>query len=80
MIIDDRIYRKNFYQTLLRCVTHDESQRILHEFHYRFSGGHYSGPTTASKVLQVGYYWPTILQDAFNIYENTINVTDIWEK
>jgi len=25
VIIDDHIYRKNFDQTLLRCVTHDES-------------------------------------------------------
>lgn len=55
-MIDNHIYRKNIDQTLLRCVTHDESQRILHELHYRFLGGHYSGPTTAAKVLQARYY------------------------
>jgi len=45
VMIDDHLYRKNFDQTLLICVTHDESQRILHEFHYGFSSGNYSGPT-----------------------------------
>jgi len=55
-MIDDHLYRKNFDQTLLRCVTHDEAKRILHEFHYRFSGGHYSNPTTATKLLQARYY------------------------
>ena len=60
VMIYDYIYRKKIDQTLLICVTHDEAQRILHEFYYGFFGGHYNGPTTAAKVLQVGYYWPTI--------------------
>jgi len=69
MMVDDRFYRKHFDQTLLRCVTHDKARRILHEFHYEFSRGHYSGPTTATKILQVEYYWPTIFKDSFKIFQ-----------
>lgn len=66
-MINDHLYRKNFDQTLLRCVTHDKALRILHEFHYGLFGGYYSGPTTTTKILQVGYYWPIIFQDSFKI-------------
>lgn len=41
-MVDDNIYYNNFYGTLLRFVSQDESTRILHEFHYGFSGGHFS--------------------------------------
>jgi len=67
MMVDNRIYKKSFDQTLLRCVTWDEAQRILHEFHYGLSRGNYSGPTTTTKILQARYYWPTMFQDSFKI-------------
>lgn len=35
--------------------------------HYGFFGEHYSGSTTIAKVLQAGYYWPTIFKDSFKI-------------
>jgi len=66
-MIDDLLYKNVFDQTLLKCVTQDESYKILNEFHYGFSGGHYNGLTIATKVLQDGYYWPTIFQYSFKI-------------
>lgn len=48
-------------------MTQDEAKRILHEFHYRFSREHYNGPTTMEKILQAGYYCPTIFQDSLKI-------------
>lgn len=50
-VIDDSLYKNNFDRTLLNCVTEEEFQRILHEFHYGFFKGHYSESTTATKVL-----------------------------
>lgn len=32
-----------------------------------FFGGHYSGPTIATKILHEGYYFPTVFQDSFKI-------------
>ena len=67
MVIEDNLYRNFFDETLLRCVTQEEAQIILHEFHYGFSRGHYSGTTAIIKILQVRSYWPTIFQDAYKI-------------
>lgn len=50
-MINDRLYRKNFDGTLLRCVTKDEAKRIIYEFHHGFFEGYYSGPTTIAKIL-----------------------------
>ena len=37
---------------------------VLEACHSLPVGGHHSGIRTAHKILQVGYYWPTIHQDA----------------
>ena len=36
---------------------------ILH-CHSLECGGHFSGQRTAAKVLQLGFYWPTLFKDA----------------
>ena len=28
------------------------------------TGGHYGSDIAAQKILQVGYYWPTLIKDA----------------
>jgi len=64
-----KLFRNVFDQTLLRCVTQDESQRILHEFYYGFFGGHYSGPSTIVKILKASYYFSTMFNDSFKIVQ-----------
>jgi hypothetical protein len=49
---------------LRRCVTGDEAQSILWHCHNSPYGGHYNGVRTATKILQSGFYWPTIFKDA----------------
>lgn len=53
-MIYDSLYRNKFDGNLLRYVTQEEAQRILHEFHYELSKRHYSGPTTVSKSYRLG--------------------------
>jgi len=36
----------------------------LHECHASAYGGHYGSERTATKVLQAGFYWPTVFKDA----------------
>ena len=43
-----------------RCVPEDEQSKILQEFHASSYGGHFTGDKTAHKILQSGFYWPTI--------------------
>lgn len=42
-------------------------QDILHHCHSSNHGGHFGGQRTAIKVLQSGFYWPTIFKDAYSI-------------
>ena len=37
---------------------------ILLHCHSLECGGHFNGQRTAAKVLQAGFYWPTLFKDA----------------
>ncbi|CAN6455744.1 unnamed protein product [Victoria cruziana] len=52
-------------QVFRRCVPEEEFQSILSFCHAKACGGHYSGRKTAAKVLQSGFYWPTLHKDAY---------------
>ncbi|CAN6476444.1 unnamed protein product [Victoria cruziana] len=52
-------------QVFRRCVPEEEFQSILSFCHAKACGGHYSGKKTAAKVLQSGFFWPTLHKDAY---------------
>jgi len=45
-------------------VTSREAQNILWHCHNSPYGGHFNGERTAAKVLQSGFFWPTLFKDA----------------
>ncbi|GJV45302.1 reverse transcriptase domain-containing protein [Tanacetum coccineum] len=47
-----------------RCVSGLETRTILDQCHHGPTGGHYGPNTTAKKVLDSGFYWPTIIKEA----------------
>ncbi|CAM8914223.1 unnamed protein product [Rhodiola kirilowii] len=47
------------------CVVEEEMRNILFHCHASQYGGHGSGTKTAAKVLQCGFYWPTLFKDAY---------------
>ncbi|GKC46751.1 DNA-directed DNA polymerase [Tanacetum coccineum] len=47
-----------------RCVSGPETRTILDQCHYGPTVGHYGPNTTAKKVLDLGFYWPTIIKEA----------------
>ena len=48
-----------------RCVPESEQGRILYECHASSYGGHFEGDKTTHKILQQGFYWPTMFKDFF---------------
>ena len=52
-------------QITRRCVPNDEQIRILTFFHSEACGGHFSARKTVDKILQAGFYWPTLFKDCF---------------
>ncbi|KAM2846500.1 hypothetical protein COP1_000026 [Malus domestica] len=51
-------------QIIRRCVHDSEVQSILNFCHTYACGGHFGTERTAHKVLECGFYWPTIFKDA----------------
>lgn len=49
---------------LRRCVTREESRSITWHCHNSPYAYHYSGEQTTAKVLQAGFYWPSLFKDA----------------
>lgn len=45
------------------CVTHEESEHILNDFHSRACGGHLFGSTPFQTILHARYFWPMTFKD-----------------
>ena len=58
------LYRHCADQVIRRCVPKDEMYNILNHCHTLSCGGHFGGQRTAAKVLQSGFYWPSLFKDA----------------
>ena len=58
------LYRHCADQVIRRCVPEDEMHNILDHCHTLPCGGHFGGQRTAAKVLQSGFYWPSLFKDA----------------
>ena len=46
-----------------RCVPNEEKEGILHHCHGLECGGHFSTDRTVAKMLQSGFFWPTMFKD-----------------
>jgi len=51
---------KNHEGVLLNCLTKDEADKVLKEFHAWDYGGHLYWKSTIDKILRVISYWPTL--------------------
>ena len=58
------LYKTGPNLIIRRCVKEDEMHDILKASHDGPCGGHFSDKRTAYKILQSGYYWPTLFRDA----------------
>ena len=54
-------------QIIRKCVPKGEQQGILNHCHDSACGGHFASQKTAMKVLQAGFYWPSLFKDAYTI-------------
>ena len=43
-----------------------EQQGILSHYHENACGGHFASHKTTMKVLQSGFYWPSLFKDALS--------------
>ena len=58
------LYKHCADQVIRRCVPEEEMGSILSHCHTLPCGGCFRGQRIAAKVLQSGFYWPTLFKDA----------------
>ncbi|GJX67053.1 reverse transcriptase domain-containing protein [Tanacetum coccineum] len=58
-----------------RCVSGPETRTILDQCHHRPTGGHYRPNITPKKVLDSGFYWPTIIKEAHTLVQEACQKT-----
>jgi len=57
------LFKVSTNSLIRRCVAGEEANRIMWHCHSSAYGGHHSGERTAAKVLQSGFWWPTLFKD-----------------
>jgi hypothetical protein len=52
-------------QIIRRCIFAHDQSNVISFCHDHAYGGHFSTKKTTAKILQCGFYWPTLFRDAY---------------
>ncbi|GJS19789.1 reverse transcriptase domain-containing protein [Tanacetum coccineum] len=63
-IINGTLYKKSFLGLWLRCVGPLQANYVLREIHEGSCNMHIGTRSVVAKALRIGYYWPTMHEDA----------------
>ena len=63
-LIDEQLFKRSLNGLYLKCLTTEQGQYVLAEFHEGICGNHPGGRTLAHRAHTQGYYWPTMKSDA----------------
>nr|XP_023904956.1 uncharacterized protein LOC112016665 [Quercus suber] len=63
-ILNDTLYKRGFSMPYLRCVDEGDAEYILREVHEGICGDHAGSRSLVRKIMQTGYFWPTMQDDA----------------
>ncbi|XP_027182223.1 uncharacterized protein LOC113780640 [Coffea eugenioides] len=61
---EGELYKRSYLGPWLKCVTPEAGRQILREIHEGLCGAHIGHRMLARKTLLLGYFWPSIRQDA----------------
>ncbi|XP_025630274.1 uncharacterized protein [Arachis hypogaea] len=65
-VLGNTLYRRGHSQPLLKCISNKEAEKVMAETHEGVCENHIGGRALAAKILQTGYYWPTIKRDCIS--------------
>ena len=60
VLIKDVLYKRGFSRSYLRCLGPEEADYVIREVHEGIYGNHSGARSLVHKLIQVGYYWPTM--------------------
>ncbi|WMV58375.1 hypothetical protein MTR67_051760 [Solanum verrucosum] len=58
------LFKQGVDQVLRRCIPEYEVKQVLEIFHASLYTGHHGGERTTHKVLQSGFFWPSLFNDS----------------
>ncbi|XP_074377966.1 uncharacterized protein LOC141719482 [Apium graveolens] len=64
MVMDNKMFKKSSTGILERCLKKHEADMVLRDAHEGECGNHTNERNLSLKILFLGYYWPTLRQDA----------------
>ena len=70
---DPFLYKYCGDQIVRRCIPNSEFESVLQFCHDGICGGHFSGHKTVAKILQCGFYWPTLFKDTFKYCKSCLS-------
>jgi hypothetical protein len=56
-------------QIFRRCIPDNEVSSVIKLCHSEACGSHFSSKKTTEKILQYGFYWPTMFKDTHMFYK-----------
>ena len=65
VLIDGELFRRSQEGILLKCLSKDETLKLMGEVHVGVCGAHKSGSNMKWLIYRYGYYWPAITADYF---------------
>jgi hypothetical protein len=66
-LIGDHLYRRYFLSPWLRCVRPKQASNIIFKVHEVSCSLHAGPQSIVSKIVKLGYYWPSMHRDAMDI-------------
>ncbi|KAL2926963.1 Gag-Pol polyprotein [Bienertia sinuspersici] len=61
------LYKKSYSKPYLKCITPEKGQEVLDDLHRGLCSSHIGGRALAEKIMRLGYFWPTLRQDAMDM-------------
>ena len=71
-MINGVLYKRGFSRPYLRCLGLEEADYVMREVYERVYRNHSGSRSLVHKLIQAGYYWPTMQKDA-QVYVRACN-------
>jgi hypothetical protein len=69
-LINSILFCVNYDGVILRCLEHEDAEKVLRELHDGTTGGHFAGDTITHNILRANYYCSTLFRDAHTYARN----------
>ena len=69
---DPYLFKYRLDQILRRCIPNNETYNVIKFCHSEAYCVHFSVRKTTIKILQCGFYWPTMFEDTYNFCKRCI--------